>query len=81
MQNKQEKIRVVTEYFTGDRSILPPDLSQLCLEFAGTLRIGLRSLIFVTYNIPTFQGKLHRRFRLQNFMKEKKQIRSTKYLL
>ena len=69
---KTENLKFVVQYFSGEHSYLPIELSQLCLEFSGNLRIGTKSLCYITYNIPAFRGKLFKPIRVCNFREEHK---------
>ena len=55
---------MVVEHFTAGKSVLPPELCQLILEFSGLLRIGRKSLVFMTWNIPHYSGRIMRRISL-----------------
>ena len=71
MKSKQaENIRIVVQYFSGKNSILGPNLSQLCLEFSGNLRVGKKSLCYITYRLPAFRGKLFKPIRVSHFRGE-----------
>ena len=71
MKSKRaENVRMVVQYFSGKSSYLPLVLSQLCLEFSGNLRIGKKSLCYITYNIPAFRGKLFKPIRVSRFREE-----------
>ena len=63
--NKSKNIKMVLHYFTGGTSILPDDLCQLCLTFSGCLRIGRKSLVFMTWQIPQYKGQRMKRISLQ----------------
>ena len=64
---KAENIRIVVKYFSGENSVLPMDLARLCLEFSGNLRVGVKSLVFITFNVPAFRGKLHKKIKIRDF--------------
>ena len=67
---RHDNIKLVTKYFTGENSFLPLELSQLILQFSGCLKVGKKSLVFVTYKIPHFRGNLMKRIQLKHFSGE-----------
>ena len=64
---RAENLKLVIQYFSGDDSFLGPDLSQLCLEFSGCLKVGKKSLVFVTFRVPSYKGRLMKRIALEHF--------------
>lgn len=58
---KTDNIKMVISYFTDNKTKLPPNLTQLCLEFSGCLRIGRKSLMFMVVNMPKYKGRRMRR--------------------
>ena len=67
VSKKAENLKLVIQYFTGDDSFLGPDLSQLCLEFSGCLKVGKKSLVFVTFRVPSYKGRLMKKIALEHF--------------
>ena len=47
---------MVISYFTSNEGVLCDDLNQIILEYSGCLRIGRKSLMYITYNLPLFRG-------------------------
>ena len=74
MKNKAKNIKMVIEHFASKNSVLPPDLCQLCLEFSGLLRIGRKSLVFLTWNIPHYKGRIMRRISLEKDLPGNKDV-------
>ena len=62
--NRTQNIKMVVHHFTGGRGTLPDELCQMCLEFSGCLRIGRRSLVFMTWQIPHYRGRRMKRITL-----------------
>ena len=50
-------LREIIHYFCGE-PFLPPEICQLILELSGNLRVGKKSLSYVTHNLPMFRGKI-----------------------
>ena len=59
-------IETVIEYFTGGVGVLPPALAQIVLEFSGCLKVGRKSLVFMTYNMPAYKGWRFRKHEFEN---------------
>ena len=53
---RKANLKMVVRYFTSNTGILCDDLNQIILEFSGCLRIGRKSLMYMTYNMPKFCG-------------------------
>lgn len=64
-KHKSENIKHAIRYFTGGRGFLPEELSRLCLELSGVLKIGKRSLVFLTWQIPQYMGMRMKRMSLE----------------
>ena len=47
---------MVVRYFTSNTGFLYDDLNQIILEYSGCLRIGRKSLMYITYIMPKFHG-------------------------
>ena len=69
---RSENIKLVTEFFVGEDSFLPLSLAQMCLEFSGCLRIGKKSLVFITFRIPHYRGSVLKRIKLEQFRTKQK---------
>ena len=53
---RKENLKMVISYFTSNEGVLCDDLNQIILEYSGCLRIGRKSLMYMTYNLPLFHG-------------------------
>ena len=51
-------LRDIVDYFCGTTTILPRELCLLILEISGNLRVGKRSISYVTSHLPAFRGKI-----------------------
>jgi hypothetical protein len=63
---KAENIKAVIHHFTRGEGILPDEINQMILIYSGCLKIGNRSLVFMTYNLPAFRGMRIKRLNYEN---------------
>ena len=51
-------IRDIVDYFCGTTTALPREICKMILEISGNLKVGKKSLSYVTHNLPCFRGRI-----------------------